>query len=715
MRYSLSWNAPSYDGGAAVTGYRVEVADEATGNWIVLVDNSGSTETRYTHRAFPGSVQRYRVFAINSAGTGPSSNVVRVEIKAIAPSPPTGVGALAYSHNAISIAWNPPTNTGGAPVTGYRIETSPDGTFWSVLASHFAATSTVYRHTDLEPARTYRYRVFAINEAGRSGPSEVVSAKTEADLPGVPERLSASVISPTQINLIWVEPRYTGGVDISAYNLEVSADGEAWRQLVVTSGNETSYRHRGLTPATIYHYRISAKNEVGYSPVSRAVFAQTDAALPNAPHSLTATARSPTEIYLTWMKPQFDGGSRITGYQIDVSKDEGASWTTLRANTGTTNVVFTHTGLTRATVYRYRVAAINKIGAGEKSEVAEAKTFAIVPGEPLDLEAEPVSSSQIDLIWTAPDDDGGARITRYQVEVMDEDGEWDRLADVNRGLTYSHTDVVPGDTWTYRVKARNEAGYGLPSNIATATTDDPLERAERVVDAILPRFAVSAVSSSLRAITARIDLIANGNEGETRINVMGGQAGLRGIANGSVVTQSVQGGASVWASADLMGLDERGTVDWSGEIFSAHAGLDGMLRDGILVGMSVSRSRGRFKFTDRMTARNIEGDFDANLSSINPYLAWIRKDVGLWMATGFGWGDMEVSDPVADRSSMLTSSMLAVGGYQYLLSGPIGVFRIRAEGLSSQIKVAGNVPPHIRTGEEPEHINESDLSYVVVG
>ena len=157
-----------------------------------------------------------------------------------------------------------------------------------------------------------------------------------------------------------------------------------------------------------------------------------------------------------------------------------------------------------------------KVGTGAKSEVVEAKTLAVVPEAPIDLKAKPVSSSQIDLSWTPPEDDGGAPITRYQVQTPDESGEWVRLADVDRGTEYAHTEVTPGETWDYRVLARNEAGYGLPSNVASATTDDPVERTERVVNAILPRFASTVRLSGMAEAQT-----ATGDNGQYRLPASG--------------------------------------------------------------------------------------------------------------------------------------------------------------------------------------------------
>lgn len=65
-----------------------------------------------------------------------------------------------------------------------------------------------------------------------------------------------------------------------------------------------------------------------------------------------------------------DGGSAITGYQIQ--RAEGASGTFSNiapVHTGTTTT-YNDTGLTAGTIYRYQVAAINSVGTGAYSAEA---------------------------------------------------------------------------------------------------------------------------------------------------------------------------------------------------------------------------------------------------------------------------------------------------------------------------------------------------------
>ena len=132
-RIDLSWNAPASNGGAAITGYRIEVSTDRS-SWSSLDANTGSTATRYSHTGLTaGSARHYRVSAVNSAGTGPASNVAMATTDTTAQAPDLVVG--------------PPTVTSNSPDAGASFTLSAmvrnggDG-------SSGPTTLTYYRSTD---------------------------------------------------------------------------------------------------------------------------------------------------------------------------------------------------------------------------------------------------------------------------------------------------------------------------------------------------------------------------------------------------------------------------------------------------------------------------------------------------------------------------------------------------------------------------------------
>ena len=83
---NLLWAAPTNNGGAAITGYRIEafsryesnlglIDREETGEWRVLVENTGDTNVSYSHTGLaPNTLLSYRVLAINDDGVSEPSN-----------------------------------------------------------------------------------------------------------------------------------------------------------------------------------------------------------------------------------------------------------------------------------------------------------------------------------------------------------------------------------------------------------------------------------------------------------------------------------------------------------------------------------------------------------------------------------------------------------------------------------------------------------------
>jgi len=96
-----------------------------------------------------------------------------------------------------------------------------------------------------------------------------------------------------------------------------------------------------------------------------------------------------------------------------------------------------------------------------------------IPSPPRALNATTISSSQIDLSWLPPLNNGGSPLTSYKVETKVAcTGNFILiLSSATTALTsYSNTGLTNSTCYQYRVYALNAVGTSLPSNNATATT-----------------------------------------------------------------------------------------------------------------------------------------------------------------------------------------------------------------------------------------------------
>lgn len=71
---------------------------------------------------------------------------------------------------------------------------------------------------------------------------------------------------------------------------------------------------------------------------------------------------------LAWSPPEDEGGSKVTGYLIEMQKVDQFEWT--KCNTTPTKIrEYTLTHLPQGAEYRFRVLACNAGGPGEPAEV----------------------------------------------------------------------------------------------------------------------------------------------------------------------------------------------------------------------------------------------------------------------------------------------------------------------------------------------------------
>ena len=800
-RVTLSWSPPTSNGGSEIIEYqwsqdqvtwnvvnaatlRVTATDlnnDATYTFYVRAKNSVDVGPAATTTATPSA----------SGGTGGGSGGGgggRGGAQGSVPGPPRNLSASPGTRQ-VDLSWSPPTDDGGSAITGYLIEVSEDGgSSWRALANT-ESTVTTFEHTGLDPQTTRHYRVYSINSIGTGPPSNVASATTVATPPGALGRLVAEAVDSSRIDLSWSAPRDDGGNMIAGYQIQFSADqGLSWSVLVVNTGStETTYSDVDLAPGTTRYYRVLAINSVGPGTPSNVASATTDAVLPDAPQNLAAVANGTSRIDLAWSAPTFDGGSPVIGYRIDVASSPDGGRTMLVANTGSTTTEYSHGNLDPATRQYYRVLAINAEGTGPPSNVAGTTTDATVPDAPTNLGATATSTTRIDLTWNAPAYDGGAAVTGYEIEASD-DGQsgWTALA---TSMTARYADLVtPGTTRHYRVRAVNAVGAGPPSGVASATTDDPKERANELNRNILPYAAAVMTASTVLAITDRVEDAATSDVQGPQTN-LGGFSSLAGVVGaaarglapdsrpfagagafssaalpaasifsaaarplgsaagaghperdpaqdgtggrgasairlgalaglGGLDLRQSLGGTSflmplgtvgdgapqetgtsrtmAWGVGDYRVLDGpvgRGDTDWAGDVLSLHVGADTRVRPDLLTGVALSRSTSAFEFSNRTGPSVVTGDYEADVTGVHPYAAWFagERSLAVWTTVGYGGGGVSIEESTGDMRSGDTRFLTAAaGGSAIVLSAGAASLRAKSEAWMTRVDVEEN-------------------------
>ena len=84
------------------------------------------------------------------------------------PGKPSDVFAVPGDKQA-TLNWTAPTDDGGMPITGYRVQAQKNKGDWATLVKYTGSTATSYTATGLKNGAEYKFRVAAWNEIGRGG------------------------------------------------------------------------------------------------------------------------------------------------------------------------------------------------------------------------------------------------------------------------------------------------------------------------------------------------------------------------------------------------------------------------------------------------------------------------------------------------------------------------------------------------------------------
>ena len=287
-----------------------------------------------------------------------------------------------------------------------------------------------------------------------SGPQKTRHCRSAAIQapPSIPANLQGTAVSTTQINLSWSAS--TDNVGVTGY--ELRRDG-----VVVASPVGTSVSDTGLTASTSYVYTIAARDAAGNvsansTAVSVTTLSAADTQPPSIPTNLQGTAVSPTRIDLTW-SASTDNVS-VTGYEL---RRDGVVVT---SPVGTS---VSDTGLTANTSYVYTIAARDAAGNVSANSTAVSVTTLSAadtqpPSIPTSLQGTAVSTTQINLSWSASTDNVG--VTGYELR---RDGV---VVTSPVGTSVSDTGLTANTSYVYTIAARDAAGNVSANSTAVTVT-----------------------------------------------------------------------------------------------------------------------------------------------------------------------------------------------------------------------------------------------------
>jgi chitodextrinase len=433
---NLTWTASTDNVG--VTGYNIYRA----GTLIAT-----SSQTSYSDQGLTASTQyTYTVKAFDAAG---NISAVSNSINVTTQTPPL---------TTVTISANPTSVTSGNSSTLTWSSTNATSCTASGAWSGSKATSGSQVLTNLTTTGAY-----TLSCTGAGGSANQSATITVTILDTTPPTVT---ITAPATNLAAGTTQTTLAVTTNenatcAYSTNAAAAFASMTTFTTTGGTSHSTILSPLANGTSYTYYVKCKdtagNISGNATVTFSVATPVDTTPPSVPMNLSATAVSSSAINLTWTASTDNVG--VTGYKIF----RGG----VQVGTSATNS-YSDSGLTASTQYTYTVSAYDAAGnnsaqSSSASATTQAGADTTPPSVPTNLAATEVSSSAINLTWTASTDNVG--VTGYKI--------FRGGTQVGTSATNSYSDsgLTASTQYTYTVSAYDAAGNNsAQSTSASATT-----------------------------------------------------------------------------------------------------------------------------------------------------------------------------------------------------------------------------------------------------
>uniref|UniRef100_A0A8D2CBS8 Sidekick cell adhesion molecule 1 n=1 Tax=Sus scrofa TaxID=9823 RepID=A0A8D2CBS8_PIG len=290
------------------------------GSSRIVVEKDGSLLISQT---WSGDIGDYTCDVVSEGGN--DSRAARLEVIELPHSPQNLLASLNSSHSrTVMLSWVRPFD-GNSPVLYYIVELSENNSPWKVHLSNVGPEMTSVAVRGLTPARTYQFRVCAVNQVGRGQYSAETSRLMLPEEPpsAPPKNIVASGRTNQSIMVQWQPPPETehNGV-LRGYILRYRLAGlpGEHQQRNITSPEISYCLVTELIIWTQYEIQVAAYNGAGLGVFSRPVTEYTlqggklappqfkGSRLPPVPSQLLAwPADAPEAVTVVTIAPDFHG------------------------------------------------------------------------------------------------------------------------------------------------------------------------------------------------------------------------------------------------------------------------------------------------------------------------------------------------------------------------------------------------------------------------
>ncbi len=345
-----------------------------------------------------------------------SSNTSTTIQSATKPNSPRGVTAIPTSPESILVQWTEPIPRGDPPIQiiGYKIDVREKITGqntqsdFQTIVTRTSTNATSIHHTNLEPNKTYTYRVHAIGPGGDTAATSLSSETTSATptKSNKPIIIQGVALSPKQIKITWLPPSDTLGQSIASYTIKKIFSANNNIDVGVVSGSKTSFVYPVSPSETKVELAVVATFAFGSSPLSDTITINVDSdsshsgiietpdvpntklTAPTPPTRVQAESVSDTRIDISWRAPTSDGNTPITGYTIEAKKDGTSDFIVLARDISSTR--YQH-NVDAGSAYTYRIYATNAIGESLTSHESSATARSV------GIKLSPINSIVVDV------------------------------------------------------------------------------------------------------------------------------------------------------------------------------------------------------------------------------------------------------------------------------------------------------------------------------